>query len=410
MESMSDKLRSLGVRVGVSNNSPHQEQKKATNHPKIKDLVNGEIISNLFGESLTCGKDYQFPYFHGKADLAKHVSLDVLCQVSGNTSVKNLEMGEILFLDTETSGLGGGTGTFAFMIGLGYFERSAFRVEQLFIHNPAEEASMLTELIRIVSGFKAVLTYNGKTFDIPLLNNRYILNGLSTPFSDLIHIDLLQITRKIWSNRFSSRSLGNLENQLLGFFRSGEEVPGWLVPQLYFDYLLNQDPRPLLGVFYHNQIDILSLAGLTALACQVINNPNANEIHNLDRLGVAKVYQSLGLKGQALDIYDNCLQKDLPKEHQLQAAMTAAAIYKRDKNWDNAIALWEEAAGLMSLDACIELAKYFEHTSKDIEMAISWTRKAIVILEEDKSYFYKQIRMEEYQKRLNRLIKKSKVD
>jgi uncharacterized protein YprB with RNaseH-like and TPR domain len=406
MESISDKLRSLGVQLGLENNKPSVTTHLQKSLRTIELLINGETVVNLYGESISCDVDYLPSYQHGWITLSRKVSLELLCQVTRIELPQELRMDQILFLDTETSGLGGGTGTFAFMVGLGFFTETGFTVKQLFMRNPSEEASMLVELIRIASKFAAVLTYNGKSFDIPLLNNRYVLNGINSPFKEMAHIDLLQVTRKVWSNRFASRSLGNLENQLLGFFRSGEEVPGWMVPQIYFDYLINHDPNPLVGVFYHNKIDILSLAGLSILSCQLLNNPNAEHIHGLDKLGLAKVYQSLGRNSEALNIYDICIRTELPEEHQLQAVLNAAAVHKREKNWLSAITMWETAYQYQSLDACIELAKYYEHFSKEFALAIDWTEKAIALLEHDKSYYFKEMKQVELQRRLNRLQKK----
>ncbi|NMC52045.1 MAG: hypothetical protein GYA48_00215 [Chloroflexi bacterium] len=407
MESISDKLKSLGVQKGFAKKSESRDSHAQQGQPTLQTLLNGEIQTNLYGESLSVSEVYPPEYQHGATNLSNPIDTDVLCQVSRLAPDSNLRLDEILFLDTETSGLGGGTGTFAFMIGLGFYAGHGFQVQQLLMRDPSEEPAMLAELIKIAARFKTVLTYNGKSFDIPLLNNRYILNGLTSPFIGYPHIDLLQITRKIWSNRFDNHSLGHLENQLLGFFRSEEEVPGWMIPQIYFDFLVDHNPLPLAGVFYHNKIDILSLAGLTLLAGETLSHPNSTEIHQLDQLSVAKVYQNLGRTEEALSIYDQCIQKDLTPPQQLQAIMNSAEMCKRDRKWELALPLWEEASRLGSIEACIELAKYLEHTAKEYDDALAWTEKARMLILNQTSYYYQQMRLEEVEKRSQRIQHKN---
>ncbi|KPL81024.1 hypothetical protein ADN00_00305 [Ornatilinea apprima] len=407
MESISDRLKSLGVQKGFAKKSESRDSRAQQGQRTLQSLLNGEVQTNFYGESLSIREVYPPEYRHGVTNLSHPIDTDVICKVSRLASDINLQLDEILFLDTETSGLGGGTGTFAFLIGLGFYTGQGFQVQQLFMRDPSEEPSMLAELIKITTRFKAVLTYNGKSFDIPLLNNRYILNGLTSPFIQYPHIDLLQITRKIWSNRFDNRSLGHLENQLLGFFRSGEEVPGWMIPQIYFDFLADHNPIPLSGVFYHNKIDILSLAGLTLLAGETLSYPNSTDIHQLDQLSVAKVYQTLGRTEEALSIYDQCIQKDLTPPQQLQAIMNSAEMCKRDRKWDLALPLWKEASRLGSIEACIEIAKYLEHTTKEYDDALAWTEKARMLILNQTSYYYQQMKLAEVEKRSRRIQQKT---
>lgn len=409
MESISDKLKSLGVQKGFAKKSESLNSRALHGQLTLQSLLKGEIQTNLYGDSLTVSEVFPPEYQHGVTKLTHPIDTDVLCQVSRLTPGTSLQLDEILFLDTETSGLGGGTGTFAFMIGLGFYTGQGFQVQQLVMRDPSEEPAMLAELIKITARFKAVLTYNGKSFDIPLLTNRYILNGLTSPFIQYPHIDLLQITRKIWSNRFDNRSLSHLENQVLGFFRSGEEVPGWMIPQIYFDFLVDHNPIPLAGVFYHNKIDILSLAGLTLIAGNTLTYPNSTDIHQLDQLSVAKVYQNLGRTEEALSIYEQCIQKDLAPPQQLQAVMNSAEMCKRDRKWDLAVALWKEASQLGSIEACIELAKFHEHIVKNFDDALIWTETARNLILNQTSYYYQQMKLEEVEKRSQRIQRKSQL-
>ena len=171
---------------------------------------------------------------------------------------------EWAFLDTETTGLAGGTGTCAFLVGVGRITPEGFRVRQFFMRDYCEEASLLDALARHLAPFRVLITYNGRTFDQPLLETRYRLNRSRPPFGKLEHLDLLYGARRLWKLRYETCRLVDLENQVLGFERQGD-VPGALIPYLYFEYLRTGRAARLLPVFHHNATDILTLACLTGI-------------------------------------------------------------------------------------------------------------------------------------------------
>jgi hypothetical protein len=168
------------------------------------------------------------------------------------------------------------------------YEADGFRLIQQFMRDPAEEPAHLACLLTLLEGCESLVTFNGKAFDVPLLQSRYITNGEYFPFHSSIHLDLLPLARKLWKDRLPSRALGYLEEQILGVVRNQEDVPGWLIPSLYFDYLRSGDARPLKSVFYHNAIDVLSMAALLVHISTLLENPRLTRLIAGDLLSIGK--------------------------------------------------------------------------------------------------------------------------
>jgi hypothetical protein len=405
METLSDKLKSLGVRIGTEHLQPASKPAK-TNYP-IEEVLQGEEELTQLGSTFVVKNDYPLDYSHGLCKLCATPDLKLIAQWGKTTRLLQINPQKILFLDTETSGLAGGTGTFAFLIGLGYQAADGFRLIQLFLREPGQEPALLAALARIIAPFEAVVTFNGKSFDIPLLNTRHIINGIPSPFSEIEHIDMLPLARRIWRNRLPSRALGDLETAILEVARAQEEVPGWLVPQIYFDYLNTGDARPLAGVFYHNSMDILSLAGLFNFVADMLNDPlKASEIDSLDMIAIARLYEELGYFESAVTFYEHSLHQGMPEPFFIQTLERFALLYRRQGEWDAAVRLWEKAVEHEQVNACVELAKYYEHQRKDYSEAIRWTRIGLNWVKNNKRFPDRQTWLQELERRLSRLNKK----
>jgi uncharacterized protein YprB with RNaseH-like and TPR domain len=289
---------------------------------------------------------------------------------------------KLLFFDAETSGLSGGTGTFAFLLGLGYFSAQEFHVQQLFIRNPADEPGLLAILEEIVSQFDTLVTFNGKSFDVPLMRTRCVLNQFPDYFADKKHMDLLRAARRLWNKRLASKALSALENEILHFHRTQEEVPGWMVPEIYFDFLHTQDARPLQGVFYHNEMDIVSMAALFKLVNDFLNDPlSTAEIPGMDMAEAAQIFHEINDIDTAIALYRQSINQVLPKPFLIQTFDKFARLYRNQGKVEKALELWELAANCDQINACIELAKYYEHKTKDIFTAMHWTEKAALNIE-----------------------------
>lgn len=403
-ESLSDKLKSLGVSVGARHIRPRQERRGVP----ISEVLPGRFVDTQFGTAFVVESEFPSDYQHGIVSFNVPCDLRMLCRWGQAPHLEETGIDRFLFLDTETTGLAGGTGTFAFMVGLGYWTGSGFRLVQLFMEDPAQEAAMIATLNQAVDLFTAVVSFNGKSFDIPLLNARCTLNGFDSPFPRLDHLDLLALARRLWRNRLPSRALGSLEVDILNVSRSQEEIPGWMIPEMYYQYLRSRDARPLAGVFYHNAMDILSLAALFRHTADLLTDPLRQEQpESLDIIAIARLYEELGHMDRAIDLYEAGLRLGLPDEFLLQTIMRFATLYRRRGEWQRAIDLWKMAAERRCMEACVELAKFYEHQARSYEQALEWTRRAIDLVPEMYGGVWaRRIALEELTHRQNRLLNK----
>lgn len=339
------------------------------------------------------------------------LGVDMLAAWSHATRLTGFDKTKIAFLDTETSGLSSGTGTYAFLVGLGFFDSSGFHVIQYFMRDPAEEPALLSALLRKMAAFNVLVTFNGKSFDVPLLNTRLTLSGFPLPFSEYDHIDLLHLARRLWRNRLASRALGDLEREILGFTREQDEVPGYLIPQVYFDYLTSGDARPLAGVFYHNVIDIVSLAALFHHLAEILDHPNSDHLHSLDVVAIARLYEENRKIEEAADLYEKGLAAGLPQDVFFNTIERFALLRKKQGLFDLAVSLWEKSARLGNLKACRELSKICEHNLKRPEEALTWAHRGQEYLAMHRMPRYQmQVWIDEFQKRVDRLEKKVSHD
>ncbi|WP_127491275.1 ribonuclease H-like domain-containing protein [Paenibacillus glycanilyticus] len=292
---------------------------------------------------------------------------------------------QLLYLDLETTGLGVGTGNVPFMVGLAYWSGSDLIVEQAVIRHPAEERAMLFYLNGKLGGYRYLVSYNGKTFDWPVMQTRFILHGYNRKLWEPLHLDFLHPSRSIWKNTLASLRLSHVEEERLGIERI-DDVPGSLAPQLYFQFLADGDPEPLRGVYQHNEIDMLSLVCLSIRFGHLLNGnteggyqlPMPAESEELIRTGLW--LEKMGHAGRAELMFEAALSCERT------AAATLNMLAARDKkagNWQRAVLLWQKAViqsvqhGSAGLSASIELAMYYEHKLKDYDSALSYVSEAL---------------------------------
>lgn len=292
-------------------------------------------------------------------------------------------LNDLLFIDTETSSLSTGAGSFVFLVGLAYFVENGLQVVQIFLDSPQNELEFLSHLDTILANFSTFVSYNGKSFDIPMLRNRFILNRLPAQFGNYSHIDLLHTARRIWKLRLESRKLGDIEKEILSYRRGEEEIPGWLVPQIYFDYLESADASSLKGVFYHNEIDVVSLAALFIhINKLLLKQTEPEQGDSRDVYSIANTLGKLGMWELSETFYKSGLEQGLPEGLQNEAARNFAYALKRQDKWAEALRYWQFAADNDDYLACIELAKYYEHREKTYETALQWVESALRIAED----------------------------
>ena len=377
-ESLSEKLRRMGVQIGVQKplETPRQARKP------IETVVPGREYQTNFGSLFSLGHSYPQNYLHGRQPVLPQHPIYGLARWSRVPELEQKNLDQFIFLDTETTGLSGGTGTMAFMVGVARFRGESLAMEQFFLRSPAEEAALLAGLEEFCDGMAAVVTYNGKSFDIPILNTRYILQGFTSPFEDLPHLDLLHLTRRIWRARLEQCNLGNIEQQILQLQRDGDEVPGYLVPEYYAQYLRDGNAEPLRGIFYHNEQDVLSLAALFALFTDMLEAPTAWETSSSqDLTALGRLLEHMGEVDGAVSLYQKGAQTAESARTKLEPLLAQAKLHKRHGEYNRALPLWEQAAADGSLEALEELAKYHEHSTRQLEKALAYTNQALRLLE-----------------------------
>jgi uncharacterized protein len=419
MPSLSDKLKSLGVKVGAQDLSP-----PLTTPPQqvshLEQVLMGHSLENTQGETFVVENHYPLEYQQGRVGLLTTVELKMLSAWARDDRLAQLPLPSYAFLDTETTGLAGGTGTYAFLIGIARFENDEFHLAQFFMRDPIEEPAQLLALEEFLAPCQALVTFNGKTFDAPLLNTRYLYHGWRSPLLGLAHVDLLHLARRLWRDRLPSRTLGNLEIQILGSERTEEDIPGWAIPQMYFDYLRSGDPIPLKSVFYHNAMDVVSLAALFNHVAGLLANPVEAQIeHGVDLVALARLYEDLGEIDTAVALYLHGLDFEdhtnstiapefrLSRTALLDAIQRLAMIHKRRENYQTAVSLWQKAASFQHIESHVELAKFYEHHLRDNQEALSWTKSALDVVNSENFPRYDRLRWQpELETRIERLMRK----
>lgn len=283
-----------------------------------------------------------------------------------------------LFVDTETTGLAGGTGTHVFLVGIGRFSGPGFQVRQFFMRHPGEERALLAAIESDVRDASCLVTYNGRTFDIPMLQTRFRMHHQSCDFPEQ-HLDLLHPVRSVWKHRLPGCSLGTVERDILGVTRT-DDAPGWMIPQLYFSYLQSQQVETLENVFYHNRQDIISLARIAGLV-HAYQTGIERPVHPTDRLCVALLQLRVGDLERALPVIQEEIGSVLiPAQLRLRAVREVSIALKRSRRYAEAIALWERSLADPSRAvrsfAAEELAKHLEHHTRDHQRALELARRA----------------------------------
>ncbi|MEN6445902.1 MAG: ribonuclease H-like domain-containing protein [Candidatus Cloacimonas sp.] len=278
---------------------------------------------------------------------------------------------DILVLDLETTGLRS-NGIFAFMIGLGYYEQEQFIVEQIFLPDPEAEVNSFDRLIELIKKKSLLITFNGKTFDVPVLEARLLYHQIWLNLRAMEHLDLLHIARRLWKNKLPSCALETLEFYILGQIRDKElDIASGEIPQTYFHYLMNGDPELIRRVFLHNHTDILHTAALFTLICNSISYPLANgRDGRIDYHSLAMLYQSQKridiAKNILLDLLaDGIMDKDILRD--------LGFIYKKEKDYDSAYDCFKMAGSLncpISLqESCIILENKYKRYAEALATA-----------------------------------------
>lgn len=355
--------------------------------PAPEDYLSGAEVETEHGRHFESEKLFERHRRHGSIGIADLEDLpgNLLSSISGGT-IPDAPPSKWCFLDTETTGLAGGSGTYAFLVGVGRITPEGFRVRHFFMRDFGEERSQLYALNEHLKNFSVLITYNGRTYDQPLLETRFRMTRQRPPFASLEHLDLLHGARRLWNLRFDSCRLIDLENQILGVERQGD-LPGELIPYVYFEYLRRHEIFRLLPIFHHNAMDILTLACLTAIVPRAFESQGQAQFeHGAEMVGLARWWRQAEQHETALALFRQALDRHLPDDLLFRTMWDIAALEKKLGREHAALPVLTDLAAERNpwrAAALIELAKYYEHRERNYTMALEMTRNAFDLAPSD---------------------------
>lgn len=361
---------------------------------RLETLLGAERQRNHYGEHLEVRKWFAEPAAcPASARALRLLAPHVPSGDEGDAHERLADPAHWLFLDTETTGLAGGTGTYAFLVGVAWWDAGGLRVEQFFMRDFSEEHSMLLALGERLAERRVLVTFNGKSFDWPLLETRYRMTRQISPRAPRAHLDLLHPARQLWRLHLASLRLTELERHVLGWDR-GPDLWSQMIPQIYFDYLRGGPVEPLVEVFRHNQMDLRGLAALAGRIVSLLECAEQADGDALELYGVGKLLRRRGELPTARAVFERALGAGLPRSLDRVARRELARLAKRERDFARATALWKELIGERlqpsrapttdnlgdTIDAYEQLAIYYEHQAREPERAAELTRAALADL------------------------------
>jgi uncharacterized protein YprB with RNaseH-like and TPR domain len=345
----------------------------------IEELLSGEVVCTRYGCHFETERLWERHRRHGSVGIAdlNDLPADLLDSLSGG-EISQTAPAKWAFLDTETTGLG--AGACAFLAGVGSIDPAGFRLRQFFLRDYGDEPSLLWRLAEYLSQFDALVTYNGRTFDQPLLEGRYRLARTPHPFARLPHLDLLFGARRLWKLRLDSCRLIDLETRILGVERQGD-LPGDLIPYYYFEFQRTHQALRLIPIFHHNALDILTLACLTPIVAGIFRSPEESGLrHGADLIGLSRWLRDAGRNAEALGLLRRAVAMGLPDPLLFRTLWDIGLEERRRGSMEAAIALWRDLAGSRNSfrgRALVELAKHYERRDKNYAAALDVTLEAL---------------------------------
>lgn len=390
------------------NNQPEKEKEIMVTGPDVDEILDGTVCAGESGSYFFIEKKYPLDYIHGSCALDKAVLLDYSVFsniISGSTAP--VKLSDLVFLDTETTGLSGGTGTVAFLIGAGFFENDTFVLRQYFMRDYDEEFPILKALIDTLSSRRAVVSFNGKAFDWNLLQTRYTSNRIRSGIKTPVHMDLLYPSRLLWKSRLENCRLSSIEENILKMKRF-EDIPGSTIPSVYFKYLEDRNATEIKKVIHHNEKDILSLVTLAIKINDLLSNPILESKDSTELYGIGRIFEKREQYKAAEECYVKCITTVNTRIKEL-SLKRLAFFYKRNREFQRAAACLEsilEFSDSPNILVRIELAKHYEHKVFQIQKALGLVTEAINICL--KESFFKELYYDELKIRSERLNKKLK--
>jgi uncharacterized protein YprB with RNaseH-like and TPR domain len=346
---------------------------------RLAEMLQAKALRNSFGEHLALRK--WFSEAIGCEPPEGSVNAEALRLLAPGACAEVSDPRRWLFLDTETTGLMGGTGTYPFLVGIAWWDAGGLEVEQFFMRELCEEHALLLTLAERMAERPVLVTFNGKSFDWPLLETRYRMTRKIRPAAPRAHLDFLHPARNLWRVRLGSVRLAELEKHVLGWNR-GADLISEMIPQFYFNYLRGGSPEPLLQIFLHNQMDLRGLAGLASRILAVLADPQTGGPDGLELFGVSRICERRGDTARARKHYAQSLDAVLPAETDRAARRSLARLAKREGDLPLALKLWESILGSSreGLEAYKQLAIHYERQTREPRRAAVLLRKALAEL------------------------------
>lgn len=389
---------------------------------RLAQLLDAAPLQNKFGEHLALRKWFSdvadgvktdcSPLGHGMAD--ERLDASAMRLLLPDAPEEAGDPRQWLFLDTETTGIMGGSGTYAFMVGIAWWDAGGLEVEQFFMRDHSEEHALLVTLAERMAERRVLVTFNGKSFDWPLLETRYRMTRTLRPPAPRAHLDFLHPARNLWRLRIGSVRLQELERHVLGWNR-GADVASEFIPEIYFDFLRGGPPEPLVPIFLHNQMDLRGLAALSSRIVSLLAEPDKPGKDGFELFGLSRICERRGEAARARKHYEQSLAADeLPAETDRVARRSLARLAKRHGDHMQARDLWEGMLGSSreGFEAYEQLAIYYERQMREPHRAALISRDALTELQRAKRLgtlargAYQQIR-ERFERRLARLERKA---
>src|SRR5579859_1825510 len=372
-------------------------QPRAARGPRLDedDALPGLRVDTTLGSFQLIETSYDLEFQHGPKRLADLLSHDPAVAARLARDEKLAASGGLAglaFIDTETTGLAGGAGTLAFLVGVGRCDGERFVLRQYFLLDPGHEEALLTALVTDLETRTGWVTYNGRAFDLPLLETRLTMNRQRGALGQRPHLDLLTPTRRLYRGRLPSCSLGDVERVIFKIIRDQDDVPGYLIPQMYGDYLRSGNPAEMRRVIYHNTIDILSMVTLAAHLMEVFATPfgvaaprvtrrarPATDRNAEDLLRLGCWHADNHRPAEAEAALREALSGRLALDDRRVALARLAGLLKRQGRRPEAVPFWEQLASFTLDDpqAFVELAKFYEWQARDLAQAAAWTERAL---------------------------------
>lgn len=367
------------------------------------EFFGGELVSSDGGVFVRIVTDLPSLFSHGDYRLAE--VLEYYPLIGGgrilNCGDNSLDLSRLLFFDMETTGLSGGSGTVPFLIGFGSVSESGFQVRQYLLPDYPDEAAMLETVRREITEDSILVSYNGRAFDLPILSDRLVLHRIERNLQFAGHIDLLHPVRRLYKRRLRDCSLGNIEREVLRYFRF-DDIPGYLVPSVYFNWLANGEMEELRRVNKHNLDDIVSMLFIMHHVARLAENPSGQIQSSDDLYSFCRILEQSGDWEGLYNLMEASCEM-LEQENRFDILFSHALSYKRGAEVEKAHTLWLKIAQTGAPEAYparLELAKYYEHRLKDFAVALKFTLEARSECPQNPRH------REAIEKRINRLHRK----